>query len=152
MEKVVVIKSGIIISGLLLLPNILYFLKRKGKSDDRANHASVSSTAEISENIGRLGILVIPIFYSLNLNNRFSLYFMILCLSFLSLYYIAWLRHFIGGSHQIDLGRRLFVPLPLAVYPSLFLICSSYLLSSIPMLMFSLVFAIAHIWVSRIES
>jgi hypothetical protein len=71
---------------------------------------------------------------------------------FLSLYYIAWLRHFIGGSHQIDLGRRLFVPLPLAVYPSLFLICSSYLLSSIPMLMFSLVFAIAHIWVSKIES
>jgi hypothetical protein len=152
MEKVVVIKSGIIISGLLLLPNILYFLKRRGESDERANIVSVSTIAEISENIGRLGILVIPIFYSLNLNNRYSLYFMILCLLFLSLYYIGWLRYFIGGSHQIDLRERLFVPLPLAVYPSLFLICSSYLLSSIPMLMFSLVFAIAHIWVSHIES
>lgn len=146
------IKSGIIISGLLLLPNILYFLKRRGKSDDRAYHMSVSSIADISENIGRLGILVIPVFYSLNLDNRFSLCFIILCLLFLSLYYIAWLRHFIGGSQQIDLRRRLFVPLPLAVYPSLFLICSSYLLSSILMLMFSLVFAIAHIWVSYIES
>ncbi len=146
------IKSGVIVSGLILLPNILYFLKRRGKSDDRASHVSVSTSVEISENIGRLGILVIPIFYSLNLNHRFSLYFMILCLLFLSLYYIAWLRYFIGGSHHIDLRRRLFVPLPLAVYPSLFLICSSYLLSSILMLMFSLVFAIAHIWVSKIES
>jgi hypothetical protein len=44
------------------------------------------------------------------------------------------------------------VPLPLAVYPSLFLICSSYLLSSVPMLMASLIFSIAHIRVTYIES
>jgi hypothetical protein len=150
-ENPVVIGSGIIIPGLVLFPNIIYYVRTRKRSNVRENHASVSIITNIGENVGRLGILVIPSFYSLNLDRRFSPYFTILCLLLVSLYYIAWLRHFVGGSDQIDMRKRLLVPLPLAVYPSLFLICSSYLLSSVPMLIVSIVFAIAHIRVSHIE-
>jgi hypothetical protein len=146
------IKSGIIIPVLIMVPNLIYYLKMRNKSDVPASNKSAPTFIKIIENIGRLGILITPIFFSLNLDNRFSLFFLLLCLLFLSLYYIAWLRHFMSGSNQIDLRKRLLIPLPLAVYPSLYLICSSYLLSSIPMLIFSVVFAIAHIWVTYIES
>jgi len=145
------IKSGIIIPGLILLPNLIYYLNQSKQGDVQNNEISASNVAKLFENIGRLGILITPIFYALNLNDRFSLYFIILCLIFLSLYYAAWIRHFVSGSQQIDMRLSLLVPLPLAVYPSLFFICSSYLLSSIPMLIFSVVFAIAHIRVSYIE-
>lgn len=146
------IKSGTIIPVLIMVPNLIYYLKMRNKSDVPASNKSAPTFIKIIENIGRLGILITPIFFSLNLDNRFSLFFLLLCLLFLSLYYIAWLRHFLSGSNQIDLRKRLLIPLPLAVYPSLYLICSSYLLSSIPMLIFSVVFAIAHIWVTYIES
>lgn len=145
------IKSGIIIPGLILLPNLIYYLNQSKQGDVQNNEISASNVAKLFENIGRLGILITPIFYALNLNDRFSLYFIILCLIFLTLYYAAWIRHFVSGSQQIDMRLSLLVPLPLAVYPSLFFICSSYLLSSIPMLIFSVVFAIAHIRVSYIE-
>jgi hypothetical protein len=146
------IKSGILIPVLIMVPNLIYFLNMRNKTDVPANKRSASKFSQMSENIGRLGILFVPIFYTLNLNNRFSLLFVLLCFLILLLYYIAWLRHFVSGSHQIDLRKRLLVPLPLAVYPSLFLICSSYLLSSVPMLMASLIFSIAHIRVTYIES
>lgn len=145
------IKSGIIIPGLILLPNLIYYLNQSKQGDVQNNEISASNVAKLFENIGRLGILITPIFYALNLNDRFSLYFIILCLIFLTLYYAAWIRHFVSGSQQIDMRLSLLVPLPLAVYPSLFFICSSYLLSSIPMLIFSVVFAVAHIRVSYIE-
>ena len=146
------IKSGIIIPVLIMVPNIIYYLIIRNKSDIPSSNKSAPTLIKIIENIGRLGILITPLFYSLNLDNSFSMYFLVLCLLFLVLYYVAWLRYFMSGSNQIDLRKSLLIPLPLAVYPSLSLICSSYLLSSIPMLISSLVFAIGHIWVSYIES
>lgn len=146
------IKSGIIIPVLIMVPNIIYYLIIRNKSDISSSNKSAPTLIKIIENIGRLGILITPLFYSLNLDNSFSIYFLLLCLLFLLLYYVAWLRYFMSGSNQIDLRKSLLIPLPLAVYPSLSLICSSYLLSSIPMLISSLVFAIGHIWVSYIES
>jgi hypothetical protein len=146
------IKSGIIIPVLIMVPNIIYYLIIRNKSDIPSSNKSAPTLIKIIENIGRLGILITPLFYSLNLDNSFSIYFLLLCLLFLLLYYVAWLRYFMSGSNQIDLRKSLLIPLPLAVSPSLSLICSSYLLSSIPMLISSLVFAIGHIWVSYIES
>jgi hypothetical protein len=146
------IKSGIIIPVLIMVPNIIYYLIIRNKSDIPSSNKSAPTLIKIIENIGRLGILITPLFYSLNLDNSFSIYFLLLCLLFLLLYYVAWLRYFMSGSNQIDLRKSLLIPLPLAVYPSLYLICSSYLLSSTPMLISSLVFAIGHIWVSYIES
>jgi hypothetical protein len=146
------IKSGIIIPVLIMVPNIIYYLKIRNTSDVPSSNKSAPTLIKMIENIGRLGILITPLFYSLNLDNSFSIYFLVLSLLFLLLYYVAWLRYFMSGSNQIDLRKRLLIPLPLAVYPSLYLICSSYLLSSIPMLIFSLVFAIGHISVSYIES
>lgn len=146
------IKSGIIIPVLIMVPNIIYYLIIRNKSDIPSSNKSAPTLIKIIENIGRLGILITPLFYSLNLDNSFSIYFLVLSLLFLLLYYVAWLRYFMSGSNQIDLRKSLLIPLPLAVYPSLSLICSSYLLSSIPMLISSLVFAIGHIWVSYIES
>ena len=146
------IKSGIIIPVLIMVPNIFHYLKIRNKSDVPSSNKSAPTLIKIIENIGRLGILITPLFYSLNLDNSFSIYFLVLSLLFLLLYYVAWLRYFMSGSNQIDLRKSLLIPLPLAVYPSLYFICSSYLLSSIPMLISSLVFAIGHIWVSYIES
>ena len=115
------IKSGIIIPVLIMVPNLIYYLNLRNKSNVPVNNISASKFSQMSENIGRLGILFVPIFYTLNLNSKYSQYFILLCLLFLLLYYNAWLRHFVSGSQQIDMRKWLLVPLPLAVFPSLFL-------------------------------
>lgn len=65
---------------------------------------------------------------------------------------VAWLL-----LPKADVGARaaellsaplLGLPLPLAVAPAVFLVLSSYLLSSWPMLGVSVLFGVAHIWVS----
>ena len=62
------IKSGITIPVLIMVPNIIYYLKIRNKSDVPSSNKSAPTLLKIIENIGRLGILITPLFYSLNLD------------------------------------------------------------------------------------
>jgi hypothetical protein len=142
------IKSGGLVPVLLMLPNIVWMLLPKIKS---GNHVSEPLLLTIAENIGRAAVLILPFFYPLDLNRKYSAPALIGMGLALALYYAAWLRYFTGGRSQEFLRLPLWgLPLPLAVAPVGFLILSSYLMSSWPMLGASLLFGIAHIRISAI--
>ena len=68
---------------------------------------------------------------------------------FLVLYYIVWIRYFIGGRDVALLGRPfLFVPIPLAVFPVLYYLCAAIWMGNMPAAVAMLVFGAAHITVS----
>ena len=69
----------------------------------------------------------------------------------LAVYYACWIRYFAGGRVAALLGAPfLGIPLPMAVAPITFFILSSYLMGSWWMLGASLLFGVAHIWISAL--
>ncbi len=142
------LKSGIVVPILVLLPNLIFiFLPPLSP----ANKASVPVALGIAENLSRAAVLIIPVFSSLTFSRRYAKPVLLLALLALALYYAAWTRYFTGGRSYELLGAPLSgVPLPLAVFPVIFLLASSYLLSSLPMMVAAALFGIFHIWVSAI--
>lgn len=64
---------------------------------------------------------------------------------FLILYYIVWIRYFIGGRDTKLLGTKfLFIPMPLAVFPVLYLIFASMWMNNYIATGIMLVFGIVH--------
>jgi hypothetical protein len=142
------IKSGIVVPILLLAPNLLFFfmppLNTPGDN-------GVPLVLIIAENIGRIATLTIPAFYALSFNKNFTKPALVLACLALIIYYAAWIRYFSGGRAFELLGAPLLgIPLPLAVTPTIFLLASSYLLSSGPLLAAALWFGFFHIWISAI--
>jgi hypothetical protein len=142
------IKSGALIPVLLMLPNVVWMLLPKTGS---ARQVPEALFLTIVENAGRLAVLILPFFYSLDVNTKLSLPVMIGTGLALAIYYGSWLRYFAGGRPAELLRAPLLgVPLPLAVTPVVFLIFSSFLMGSWLMLVASIWFGIAHIWVSAL--
>ncbi len=143
-----IIKSGIIIPILILIPNFVWMVLPKVKSTTSQNEPLVLT---IAENVGRFAALLIPLFFSIHWHKKYSLPVLILMGIALLIYYIAWGRYFLKESDPAWMSKPLFgIPLPLATSPILFFILSSYILDSWWMFCASLVFGIAHIWISAV--
>ncbi len=142
------LKSGALIPLLVMLPNLVWMLLPKA--------TPMKGTAEplaltIVENIGRVAILVLPFFFSLNLEKKFSVLVSICMGLALAFYYAAWIRYFSGGmTAELFRAPLLGIPLPLAVAPVIFLLLSSYLMGSWLIFGASLLFGAAHIWISAL--
>lgn len=68
-----------------------------------------------------------------------------LALVFLVLYYIVWIRYFMGGRDVALLGKSfLFVSMPLAVFPVLYFLFSAFWLHNYIAAIFMVIFGIAH--------
>ena len=131
-----------------MLPNILWMITPGEKAQETA---AVPLWLNIVENIGRMAILVLPFFFNLDLSRRYSLFSLVGMGLALTVYYFAWGRYFMGGRTLTLMGAPLLaIPLPLAVAPVLFLALSAYLMGSWWMLGASLIFGIAHVWVSAL--
>jgi hypothetical protein len=144
----ITIKSGALIPVLLMLPNMVWMLLPKTGT---ARHVPEPLFLTIAENIGRLAVLLLPFFYSLQVDRKFSLPVMIGTGLALAIYYRAWLRYFARGRPAELLRAPLLgLPLPLAVAPVVFLILSALLMGSWLMLAASIWFGIAHLWVSAL--
>jgi hypothetical protein len=142
----VTIQSGAWIPILLLIPNLLWMISPKPETDGRAVEPPLLT---VIETIGRIAVLILPWFYSLDLQRPYSLPAAIVVGLALSVYYIAWGRYFAGGrTAEVMRAPLLGIPLPLAVAPVVFLLLSAYLMGSWWMLAASAVFGIAHIWIS----
>lgn len=143
-----VLNSGGLIPVLLMLPNVLWMLLPK---PDPNKQVSEPLLLTIVENVGRIAIMILPFFYSLQLNRPFSVPVMIGIGLALAVYYAAWLRFFTQGrTPQLFRAPFLGIPLPLAVAPVVFLVLSSYLMDSWWMLGASVLFGVVHIWVSNL--
>jgi hypothetical protein len=145
----ITIKSGALISVLLMVPNAVWMLWLKAGAGEQG---SASLLLTIIENAGRAAVLLLPFFYSLDLNKKHSTLVITGMGLALTVYYASWIRYFVGGRSAELFGAPLFgIPLPMAVAPTAFLILSSYLMGSWLMFGASILFGIAHIWVSAIS-
>ena len=144
----ITIKSGALITLLLMLPNVVWMLLPKAEAD---RPVSEPLWLTIVENVSRMTTLILPFFFSLDLHKRFSTPVLIGMGLALAVYYACWIRYFAGGRTAALLGAPfLGIPLPMAVAPIAFLILSSYLMSSWWMFSASILFGLAHILISAL--
>jgi hypothetical protein len=144
----IAIKSGALIPLLVMLPNVLWMFAPK---TNPGTSPSEPLLLTILENVGRFATLILPFFFSLDLHKRFSTLVMVGMGLALTVYYGCWIRYFAGGRAAALLGAPfLGIPLPMAVAPITFLVLSSYLMSSWWMLGASVLFGVAHIWISAL--
>ena len=142
------VKSGALIPVLVMLPNVLWMALPRAEANTQT-HEPLFLT--IVENVGRVAVLILPFFFSLDLNRRLSTPVAVGMGLALALYYAAWTRYFMGGrSAHLMAAPLLGIPLPLATAPTLFLVLSSYLMDSWLMFVASVWFGVAHVWVSAL--
>ena len=110
---------------------------------------SAPMVLEIVENIARVAVMLIPFCYALDIHKKFAMPVMIGMVLALIVYYACWIRYFAGGRTTALFAAPFWgIPLPMAVLPIVFLSLSSYLMNSWLMFGASVLFGIAHIWVS----
>lgn len=131
-----------------MLPNFIWMVFPK---TNIVEQGSVPLFLTITEIIGRGAVLILPMFYSLELNKKYSIIVIIVMGVALTIYYASWIRYFIyGRSAELFTASLLGIPLPMAVAPIVFLMLSSYLMGSWWVFGASILFGFAHIWVSVI--
>jgi hypothetical protein len=144
---------SIIIPLALLIPNLL-FLKFKPTevSQKSATHMQHQKMLTVFERIGQMGIFMIPIFYRIDLRptlNRISLFPMIFSLL---VYYGCWIRYFLKERSFAHLFKPLWgIPIPMAVFPIIYMLFASKILGSILLLAATLLLSIGHIPISYNE-
>jgi len=143
------IQSGAVIPVLLMLPNVAWMLF---PGPDDAPRPLVPAALAIAENVGRGAVLVLPFFYSLDLQRQFSMLALAAMVLALAVYYVAWGRYFANGRSEEFLSARLVgIPSPLALAPIALFAVSSYLMDSWLMLGASVCFGVLHVWVSSVS-
>jgi hypothetical protein len=144
----ITVRSGALIPLLLMIPNVVWMVLSRS---DASKQVPTSLALTIVENAGRAAVLILPFFYSLDFGKVHSTLVMIGMGLALTVYYICWIRYFAGGrSAELLSSPLLGIPLPMALAPVTFIILSSYLTGSWWLLGASILFGIAHIWVSAI--
>ncbi len=144
----ITIKSGALIPLVIMLPNVVWMILPKAEASKQVPEPLILT---ILENAGRFGTLILPFFFSLDMHKKLSLPVAIGMGLALAVYYACWIRYFTGGRTTTLLGAPfLGIPIPMAIAPIAFLVLSSYLMSSWWMFGASLLFGVAHIWVSAL--
>lgn len=138
---------GLIIFLLPMLINVVYFmLAPKGESKVESNGTNV---IEIIEQGSRMLFAITICFLVSNKDVNFKSPFLYISLLFLVLYYIVWIRYFIGGMDEKLLGMNfLFVPIPLAIFPVLYFIFASLWMNNYIATVIMIIFGISHFIVS----
>jgi hypothetical protein len=144
------VKSGALIPAFLMLPNVawmLFYDLNAGPS------VSVPLALSIAENAGRVAVLALPFFYSLNVKKKYSSLAMVAMAIALAVYYVAWVRFFVGGGSAGLLSAPLLgIPGPLALAPVGLLIFSAYLMDSWVIFSVAVSFGALHVWSSSITA
>jgi hypothetical protein len=139
---------NLIIPGVILLPNLIYFwVAPSGTLEDWNKEHPPFLT--IMEWVGRAGVILTPIFTPLQIESVGEDMAAIVMIVFLIIYYIAWFRYFAFNMKYEYLFKTLTgIPLPLAISPVFYFLFASYPLHSIALLVSTIIFAISHIWIT----
>lgn len=136
--------TGLLVAALVLLPNLLFVkLPPKNVPEKPRNGGIFIGILEHGGRILTIGLLILTTkngpanFLSL------WLFFMAACLI---AYYILWVRYVISGMDY----RRLFdtvcfIPLPMAVFPILYLLLAAFWFNSFPLIASVMIFAGGHL-------
>jgi hypothetical protein len=77
-----------------MIPNVVWMLV---PTSDQSEQASVPIFLTIVENAGRVAVLILPFFFSLDVNKKFSTLALAGIGLALAIYYVSWIRYFVGG-------------------------------------------------------
>ena len=131
---------GIIIMAFIMTPNIIYAVKHKNSESAYRNKA-----IEILEQIGRYGCFVLMIFnipytyFNFWFDHSLIVYLTVsggLCLAYLIFWALCW-----------DRNDKL-KALSLSIIPSCIFLFDGVVLADIPLIAFSVLFAVCHIFIS----
>ena len=146
---------GWLIPVLVLLPNLLWlvFPPRGTPAAEMVSKSPLVRLMEVLEWLGRLGCLIIPCFYQVEVKGGWQLGALGVMAAALLLYYAGWARFFLGRrAYRLLFESLLGVPLPLAVSPIVFFLGAAALLGSWPMAAAALILAAGHIYLSHESS
>ena len=138
---------GIVVFALPMLINIAYVIFPP--AGEISSSKSVTRWVEIIEAVSRIVYLILLTFLVNKTPLEPKSVWLLAAVAFLILYYIVWIRYFIGGRDVALLGRSfLFVPIPLAIFPVIYYLCAAIWMGNIPAAVAMTVFGAAHITVS----
>ena len=132
---------GLAIMAVIMLPNIVYFVKHK---NDAAN-AYNNKTVTVLEQIGRYACFVLMIFnipytyFNFWFANSLAVYLSVngaLCLTYLIFWIVCWNRN---GKLKA---------LTLSIIPSIIFLFDGIVLANIPLIVCAVIFAVSHIYIS----
>lgn len=143
--------TSIIIPLLILLPNALFLLFPPIGGTEEAGKGKISY--QIAEGVGRIGVILTPLFYPMYFDQPANIAGMIGMLLFLGIYLFCWMRYIIRKSDYTALFAPLLkLPVPMAWSPIMYFVCASVMLHSLPLFCSALVLAIGHIPASLTEA
>lgn len=131
---------GLVIMSVIMAPNIVYAVKKKEDAPTYHNKA-----VEVLEQIGRYGCFALMVFniphtyFNFWFDHALIVYLSVnggLCLAYLLFWIICWNRN--DGLKALSLS----------IIPSCIFLFCSIVLAYIPLAVFSLLFAICHIFIS----
>lgn len=141
---------GLIIFMLPMLINIVYFKFPPVNEVKKAQ--SVNHVLELIEQVSRILYAVAICILVSNEKLNFKSPWLYTGIVFLVLYYLVWIRYFVGGRDVALLGKSfLCVPQPLAIFPIIYFICASIWMHNYIALGLMVIFGAAHNVVSYIS-
>ena len=133
---------GLVVFALPMLINVIYAIFPP--TGDVGQVKNVTKWVEVIENVSRIAYLILMTF----LVNKDAPYYLnvwlVLAAIFLILYYVVWIRYFIGKRDV----AFLFVPIPLAIFPVLYYLFAAIWVGNYPAAIVMIIFGAAHITVS----
>ena len=138
---------GLVVFALPMLINVIYAIFTP--TGDVGQVKNVTKWVEVIENVSRIAYLILMTF----LVNKDAPYYLnvwlVLAAIFLILYYVVWIRYFIGERDVALLAKPfLFVPIPLAIFPVLYYLFAAIWVGNYPAAIVMIIFGAAHITVS----
>lgn len=134
---------GIIIFVLPMIINIIYAIFPPVNAPKEL--AQVNRVIELVEQATRMLYMLAICFLVSQRKIDYSSCWLYLGIVFLVLYYIVWIRYFIGGRDVALLSKRFcLIPMPLAVFPVLYFLCAAMWVHNIPAAIIMIIFGIAH--------
>ena len=138
---------GLVVFALPMLINIAYVIFPP--TGEVTSSGNVTHGVEIIEAVSRIVYFVLLTFWVNKDPLKPKSVWLLAAVVFLILYYIVWIRYFIGGRNVALLGRSfLFVPIPLAIFPVVYYLCAAIWMGNIPAAVAMAVFGAANITVS----
>lgn len=93
-----------------------------------------------------MGVIVVPLFFSIHIEEPYERISFIGLLLSLSIYYLGWIRYYLKRrDYRFLFSPMMGIPVPLAVTPGLYFMFAAVILHSYYLFFFSVILALGHI-------
>jgi len=140
--------NGWIIALAAMFPNVFWmvFPPRETPPPDEEPSTGPTKLLKILEQIGRMGVFVVPFFYRINISGTGERICAGIMLLALAVYYAGWARYFLRGREYALLYKAMLnIPVPLAISPVVYFGAASLLLHSPILAIVAILLGVSHI-------